>query len=505
MNVPAVLEATPAAAILREKGEQAARQIISQWKGPNFIDACAAALHLGFLNSGNLLNYSRCRHLLEVNLARLKVDEERWPEVLSSFHQGRDTIITRSEVWARFLPKASNDNGVLFDPSPFIWREPKAIPPRDWIYGRHLLRRHVSATIASGAVGKTSLKIVEALALATGRDLLGQEVPKRARVWLYNLEDDRDEIDRRVIAAMIRYRIKPEDVADYLFVEGETPLVITMTDRNGTKIRQPVVGGLIDAIKRRAVDVLIVDPFVSSHDAPESDNGAMDLIVKHGWVNVAREAECAIDICHHTTKSDATSGMATAMSARGGGSFIAACRSVQVLNPMSVDDAQKAGLPTNVGYFSSFGDKQNLTPKTGTRDWYKMESVDLGNGGNGNLAFMQSDNIGVVTQWEWPTDKSFVEGVTADQLQAIKNRLYLGEYRESDQAKEWAGDVVAEVLGMDVSDKAEKARVVKMLKTWIKEGHLEVYKKNDANRIPRDFIRTQGCITCITLGDASVV
>jgi RecA-family ATPase len=115
----------------------------------------------------------------------------------------------------------------------------------------------VSATIASGAVGKTSLKIVEALALATGRPLLGHEVPKRSRVWLFNLEDDRDEIDRRLTAAMTYYNVTPEDVAGSLFVEGETPLIITATDRNGTKIRKPVVDALVDAIKRRSIDVLI--------------------------------------------------------------------------------------------------------------------------------------------------------------------------------------------------------------------------------------------------------
>jgi hypothetical protein len=82
------------------------------------------------------------------------------------------------------------------------------------------------------------------------------------------------------------------------------------------------------------------------------------------------------------------------------------------LNPMLAEDAKAAGLPTNVGYFSSFGDKQNLTPKPGMRDWYKMESVDLGNGGSaGNLNFLSSDSVGVVTQWEWPTDRSFVDGV----------------------------------------------------------------------------------------------
>jgi hypothetical protein len=452
------------------RGERGARLINDGWKGDFVADANAAAFQYGLLVSGRMLPLDRALTLLEFHFNFRKVDNKYWSTVYQSFLCGRDSDITHAELSERMNPVPANDK--LFEPSSFVWRNPKAIPPRDWIYGRHPLRRHVSATIASGAVGKTSLKIVEALALATGRSLLGHEVQKPARVWLFNLEDDRDEIDRRVIAAMIHYNIAPEDIAGRLFLEGETPLIITSTDRQGTKIRQPVVDGLIDAIKRRAIDVLIVDPFVSSHDAPESDNGAIDKIVKHGWVKIARESGCAIDIAHHTTKADATNGAATAMSARGAGSFIAACRSVQVLNPMLPEDASKAGLASHVGYFSCFGGKQNLTPQTSNLDWFKMESVDLGNAGEGNLAFMRSDNIGVVTRWSWPTDRSFVEDVTADQLQSIKNRLYLGEHRESPQSKEWAGNVVAEILGLDLSDKAEKVGVVKMLKTWIDEGHL---------------------------------
>lgn len=381
---------------------------------------------------------------------------------------------------------------ISYEPSPFVWREPKTIPLRDWIYGRHLLRRHVSATIASGAVGKSSLKIVEALALATGRPLLGIEVPKRARVWLFNLEDEKTEMDRRMIAAMIHYRIKPEDVEGYLFVESETSLVITATDRNGTKIRVPVVGGLIDAIKRRAVDALIIDPFISSHDSPENDNGAMDLIVKRGWIPVAREGECAVDILHHTTKTDTTSGMATAMSARGGGSLIAACRSVQVLNPMMPDDASKAGLPSEAGYFSGYGDKQNLTPKTGLRDWYKIESVSLGNGGKGNLAVLRSDQIGVVTRWQYPTNASFTEDVTADQLQAILNRLKIGEHRKDNQSKDWAGYIVGEILDLgsskDTMKSTDRQRITRMLDMWIEDGELEVYTAT-AGRQKRQFLR----------------
>ena len=73
-------------------------------------------------------------------------------------------------------------SNTVFDPIPFVFSDPSKIPLRDWIYGKYLLRGIVSMTIASGAVGKTSLKIVEALALATGRPLLGVEVPKPCRV-----------------------------------------------------------------------------------------------------------------------------------------------------------------------------------------------------------------------------------------------------------------------------------------------------------------------------------
>jgi hypothetical protein len=145
--------------------------------------------------------------------------------------------------------------------------------------------------------------------------------------------------------------------------------------------------------------------------------------MKSGWVRVAREGNCAVELCHHTTKADSSSGMATAMSGRGSGAVVFACRSVMVLNPMTHEEAKAAALQSPSGYFCAKDDKQNLTLKTGTRDWCKMESVSLGNGGKGNLSILRSDSIGVVTRWQWPTHASFTEDVTGQQLEAIKERL----------------------------------------------------------------------------------
>ena len=237
--------------------------------------------------------------------------------------------------------------------------------------------------------------------------------------------------------------------------------------------------------------MLIVDPFISSHDAPESDSGAMDLVMKSGWVRVAREGNCAVELCHHTTKADSSSGMATAMSGRGSGAVVFACRSVQVLNPMTHEEAKAAALASPSGYFSAMDDKQNLTLKTGLRDWYKLESVSLGNGGKGNLASHRADNIGVVTRWDWPTQASFTEEVTGEQLQTIKDRLKAGEYRKDAQAKAWAGYAVGEVLGLGSSKEAmdghDRQRISRMLDTWIKDGHLRVFEQLD-NRVPKEYM-----------------
>jgi len=157
-------------------------------------------------------------------------------------------------------------------------------------------------------------------------------------------------------------------------------------------------------------------------------------------------------------------------------------------------DAKKARLPSRAGYFSAIYDKENNSPQTDQCEWYKMESVSLGNGGKGNLAGWRGDSVGVVTRWTWPTNASFVEGVSHDQMKAIKNRLLIGAHRKDVQADEWAGYVVGDVLGLGGDKKTmksgDKQRITKMLEIWIGDGVLQAYKAKVENRTTKDFIRT---------------
>jgi AAA domain len=87
------------------------------------------------------------------------------------------------------------------------YRDPALLPRRDWLYGRHYLRGSVSATIADGGIGKSTLVLTEAIAMATGRNLLGVHVPKPVGVVYLSLEEGRDEVERRIAAICAHYGI----------------------------------------------------------------------------------------------------------------------------------------------------------------------------------------------------------------------------------------------------------------------------------------------------------
>src|SRR5882724_1880610 len=79
------------------------------------------------------------------------------------------------------------------------------VPARQWLLGTVFCRTFVSSLIADGGVGKTALRILQALAMANGRPLTGEHVFRRCRVLLLCLEDDRDETRRRLKAAMTHH------------------------------------------------------------------------------------------------------------------------------------------------------------------------------------------------------------------------------------------------------------------------------------------------------------
>ncbi|MGN8092259.1 AAA family ATPase [Methylobacterium sp. 22177] len=383
--------------------------------------------------------------------------------------------------WPGPDPDAMPEAKPVIRAQPFRWRDPATIPPREWVYGRHLIRRFLSTTAAPGGVGKSSLALVEVIAMVTGRALLGVSVPKPLRCWYLNLEDPMEEIERRVVAICLHYGIKPAEIEGRLFLNSgrTTSIVIATTTREGTKVAEPVVEGLTRAILDNRIDVVVIDPFVSSHRVTENDNAAIDIVAK-AWNRVAEEGRAAVELIHHVRKGQSGStGEYTVEDGRGAGALLAAARSARVLNPMTKEQADRAGLPTNRGYFRADNGKANLAPPPERSEWFHLVPVDLGNGPVGG-----SDHVAVVEPWQWP---DMLEGITIDHLRKAQHALKDGRWRENAQSKEWAGIPIADALGIDL-DTAGKNRVKMMLKKWIETGMFEVVTAKDSKGNDRPYL-----------------
>jgi hypothetical protein len=87
-------------------------------------------------------------------------------------------------------------------PTPYSARPSSKIPRRKWLWGTHYFRGGVTITAAPGATGKSQHSLVEAVGMAAGRDLITGEAKKqRLKVWVWNAEDDVDEMERAFLVS----------------------------------------------------------------------------------------------------------------------------------------------------------------------------------------------------------------------------------------------------------------------------------------------------------------
>lgn len=471
-----------AGALQRSEAESALESVAMQWPKPS--------LSKGTIKRGLDAGQLHPRQIPEPT--NQDDDLDRWmPHKLLARLRDKAEAVDGGSIAPQPEPVAVVDNELPVTATPFKWIDPSTLPRREFVYGTHLIRKYVSVTVSPGGIGKTSLTIAEALAMVTGRALLGVKPPRKLNVWLFNAEDPRDEMDRRIMAAAIRHKIKPDQL-DGLFLDSgrEQEIVVARDDKKGVVIQEPIVDAVIDQIVRNKIDVMVIDPFVSTHAVSENDNGAIDRVAKL-WSYIADVTNCAIEVVHHVRKSDGRD--VTVEDARGAVSLLAAARSARVLNRMTDDQANAANVPVKdrYSYFSVTRGKANLSAMSGDMEWRHLESVPLGNGAG--LSKPQ-DHAGVVTEWQWPTKEAIAEAVPADAKKLALIKLANQDYRENPQSPDWAGYVVAAAMGLDVEVgrgmTPEKKRVKSTLDAWVDAGVLEVVEEEDIKKgRPVKYIR----------------
>jgi hypothetical protein len=345
--------------------------------------------------------------------------------------------------------------------APYTFPPEASIPQYDWLLGRHLLRGEVSGTAAMGGTGKSSLAIVESLAMASNRQLTHDTVPQEPlRVVLINLEDKRNTMDKRIAAAMRHHGLTKEDIGDRLIVlaKGQIKFKIARQLRTGDVMRdQEVIDALTRLMTENKADVLSIDSFIRTHSVAENDNSAIEEVVEC-FEEIATAANCAVHLWHHTRKSGGQG--TTVESARGAQAFIDACRSIRILETMTSEEAKKLKMANRRPYFRAFNGKLNFALATDQSNWLTTASVQINNGPSLQGMHLLGDNLGVAEVWQHP---GTAEADLSDaNVEAIKQLVAGGEWREDIRAGMWVGKAVAQVLNLDPEDD------VAVIKTTIK-------------------------------------
>jgi len=243
--------------------------------------------------------------------------------------------------------------------------------------------------------------------------------------------------------------------------------------KDNVVVAQPVVEALIAEMCARAIDVLIVDPFVSCHAVKENDNGAIDKVAKT-FASIADRTDAAVELIHHARKTNGAE--VTVEDGRGAVALLAASRSGRVLNVMTKDEGKTADVGNHRSYFRADDGKPNLAPPADKASWFRFVSIALGNG----------DNVGVVEPWQYP---DAFDGVTVSSLRAAQEAVSNGRWRENSQATDWVGIPIANALGLDPTNEAHKGKIKKLLKTWTANGMFVVVEGLDEKSRPRPFVK----------------
>ncbi len=397
-----------------------------------------------------------------------------------------DPVQERMEQQNQAISNADDEDAMQSWPTPYNMFNALTLPRREWVYGYDYIKKYISVTASAGGIGKTSAIIVEALAIATGKDLLGTPVKEQTNVWIINLEDPISEMQMRTIAAMQHYNIKPEEIKGRLFMDGEDTMQITLAaeSRDGLITNDDMLAAMTRKIKENNIGAVILDPFVSAHLVNENSNGSIQAVVAM-LRKLARDTNSSVQLVHHIRKGNGDD--ATIDSVRGAGSLIGAARAARVINRITPEDAMALGVDEHeaLGIFRVDDGKANLAPPSDKAVYRRMQSVEIANG----------EHIGVATEFKLP---DLFDGVTADNARAVQKLVNEAEanqtpYKANVQAKQYVGHAVAEELKLDMEKAGDKAKVKAIVKQWMKTNVLKLSEMYD-KRQGRD-------VQCVVVGE----
>ena len=285
-----------------------------------------AVREVGFDEAFNrvVLEYSEYERLVAPRGASLEADgrgQSEWNKKIRS---------TLAKLAREGVPELSSTISSSLPLEQIGFIDPAKLPKRKLIHGLDYIAGTISMTVAAGGVGKSTAIIYEACRIANNDH----------NVMLLMLEDEPNEVKRRVKACVMHHSLDEGKVgANLIILSQEVRLTIAaVEDRQVVAVD---ADKLRDAIKSFGTQVLIVDPFVQTHQMNENDNQQINFVADL-FRSIAKECQIAVMLVHHTRKG-AEFG-ARGENARGASALKDAARNVRELRLPTTTDIKELNI-----------------------------------------------------------------------------------------------------------------------------------------------------------------
>jgi hypothetical protein len=342
-------------------------------------------------------------------------------------------------------------------------------PPRGWLFGNIFCRKFLSSLLGDGGVGKTALRYAQYLSLAANRSLTGEHLFQRARVLIISLEDDIEELQRRILAVRIHHQVDRDELKGWLFYTAPSAVAgkLMTVDRTGRAMRGRLAASIEAEIIKHGIDLVAIDPFVKSHSVPENENSVIDEVAQV-LTDLAAKHNIAIDCPHHISKGPAEPGNANR--GRGASAMVNAGRLVFTLTTMSGEEANAFGVAEadRRQYVRVDSGKVNITKAAGEAKWFHIIGVGLGNATD---LYPNGDEVQTVEPWKPPEVWS---DLSIDLLNQALTQIDAGlpdGNRYSDASRTRDERAAWRVITALAPAKAE-AQAREIIKTWVRNGVL---------------------------------
>jgi hypothetical protein len=275
--------------------------------------------------------------------------------------------------------------------------DPGPIPPRQWLLGNQFCCGFISSLFAAGGVGKSALRLLQFISLALDRSLCGQHIFRRSRILLISLEDDRDELQRRIAAVLLHFGVERRELKGWLFCA--TPIGSKLAElQNNKRVAGRLEQQIRSAIAQHEPVLVALDPFIKLHELGENDSGDMNFVCTL-LTRIAIESRIAVDVPHHIHKGQVVAGDADA--GRGSSGIRDAGRLIFTLTIMSTAEAADFNIEPDqrFSYVRLDSAKVNITARSGAATWFRIVGVPIG---NATEEYPAGDTIQVVEPWSPP-------------------------------------------------------------------------------------------------------